>query len=96
MGLAYQRNALRRLLQPVLARQGQAAAREELAPDPAMAEALDKELVALGGDVATDENGKFRYVFPHISEELAAIEKARDQTSARERDPGAIVFSSKE
>jgi hypothetical protein len=61
-----------------------------------VAEALAKELVALEGDVVTDENGKMRYAFPRISEELAAIEKARSQASTRERDPGAIVFSSKE
>jgi hypothetical protein len=90
------RNAVRRLLQPVLSRQGGPATAQELAPDQATAEALKMELVALGGDVVTDDSGRMRYAFPRISEELAAIEKARSQTSGRERDPGAIVFSSKD
>jgi hypothetical protein len=91
-----QRNARRRLLQGVLARRGQAASVEELAPEPAAAEALSRSLVALGGDVVADDNGRIRYAFPRIAEELEGIEKARAQTSGRERDPGAIVFSSKD
>jgi hypothetical protein len=90
------RNARRHLLQAVLARQGQAASVEELAPEPAAAEALSSSLAALGGDVVTDDNGQIRYAFPRIAEELVGIEKARAQASGRERDPGAIVFSSKE
>jgi hypothetical protein len=90
------RNARRCLLQSVLARQGQAASVEELAPEPAAAEALSKSLVALGGDVVTDDNGQIRYDFPRIREELEGIEKARTQASGRERDPGAIIFSSKD
>lgn len=88
------RNARRRLLQAVLAKQGQAASAEELAPEPAAAEALSKSLVDLGGDVETDDNGQIRYAFPRIRQELGEIEKARAQASARERDAGAIVFSS--
>jgi hypothetical protein len=90
------RNARRRLLQAVLAKQGQAASAEELAPEPAAAEALSKSLVALGGDVETDEQGQIRYAFPRIRQELGEIEKARAHASARERDPGAIVFSSRD
>jgi len=90
------RNARRRLLQSVLARQGQAASIEELAPEPATAQALSQSLVALGGDVVADDQGQIRYAFPRIGEELAAIEKARAQASGREQDPGAIVFSSKD
>jgi hypothetical protein len=90
------RNARRSLLQAVLARRGQAAPVEELAPEPAAAKALSQDLVALGGDVVTDDNGQIRYAFPRIAEELADIEKARAQASGRERDPGAIVFSSKD
>jgi hypothetical protein len=90
------RNARRSLLRAVLARQGQAAPVEELAPEPAAAEALSHNLVALGGDVVTDDNGQIRYAFPRIAEELADIEKVRAQASGRERDPGAIVFSSKD
>jgi len=90
------RNARRRLLQAVLANQGKPASVEELAPEPAAAEALAQSLVPLGGDVVTDDNGQIRYAFPRIAEELAEIEKARAQASGRERDPGAIVFSSKD
>jgi len=90
------RNARRRLLQAVLAKQGQAASVDELAPDPAEAEALGRSLVALGGDVVTDDNGQIRYAFPRIRQELAEIEKARAGASGRERDPGVIVFSSKD
>jgi hypothetical protein len=67
-----------------------------LAPDAELAQALDKELVALGGDIETDSNGKMLYAFPRVKEELAAMDKARVQASAKERDPGAIVFSSKD
>jgi hypothetical protein len=90
------RNARRRLLQAVLAKQGQAASAEELASEPAEAEALSESLVALGGDVVTDDSGQIRYAFPRIAEELEGIEKARAQASVRERDPGATVFSSKD
>lgn len=90
------RNARRRLLQAVLAQQGQAASVEELAPEPTTAQALSQSLVAFGGDVVTDDSGQIRYAFPRIREELAGIEKARAQASGRERDPGAIVFSSKD
>jgi hypothetical protein len=90
------RNARKRLLQRVLVRRGQAAPQEALAPDAELAQALDKELVALGGDIETDSNGKMLYAFPRVKEELAAMDKARVQASAKERDPGAIVFSSKD
>jgi len=90
------RNARRALLQTVMARQGRAAAEQELAPDPASVQVLSKDLVALGGDVETDDNGQIRYGFPRIREELAAIAKARGLASGRERDPGSIIFSSKD
>jgi hypothetical protein len=90
------RNARKRLLQRVLVRRGQAAPQEALAPDAELVQALNKELVALGGDIETDANGQVLYGFPRVREELAAMEKARAQASTRERDPGAIVFSSKD
>ena len=90
------RNARRRLLQAVLERRGRAASVEELAPEPATAQALSQSLVALGGDVVTDDNGQIRYAFPRIREELEGIEKARAQASGREQDPGAVIFSSKD
>ena len=92
----HKRNARRRLLQAVLDRQGRATPAEELAPEPATAQALSQSLVALGGDVVTDDNGQIRYAFPRIREELEGIEKARAQASGREQDAGAVIFSSKD
>ena len=57
---------------------------------------LDRELVSLGGDVATepDESGRVRYTFPRIAQENAALARVRAAAPAVERDAGAIVFSS--
>lgn len=90
------RNARKRLLQRVLVRRGQAAPEQALAPDAELAQSLNKELVALGGDIETDANGQVLYTFPRVREELAAMDKARTQASTKERDPGAIVFTSKD
>jgi hypothetical protein len=69
---------------------------EELAPTPALAAMLDRELVSLGGDVAADPDarGRVRYTFPRIQQETAALARARAAAPAAERDAGAIVFSS--
>ena len=70
--------------------------REELAPTPALAAMLDRDLVALGGDVASepDAQGRVRYVFPRIDQETAALTRVRAIAPAAEREAGAIVFSS--
>ena len=62
------RNDRRRLLGRIFAA-GKPRLREELAPTPALAAMLDRELVSLGGDVATepDESGRVRYTFPRIA-----------------------------
>jgi len=70
--------------------------REDLAPTPALAAMLDRELISLGGDVAAepDARGRVRYTFPRIEQETAALARLRAAAPAAERDAGAVVFSS--
>lgn len=85
------------LLRRIFARSGRRT-REELAPTPALGAILDGELVALGGDVATepDEQGRVCYIFPRVEQETAAVARARADAAGGERDAGAVVFSSTE
>ncbi|MES1165888.1 MAG: hypothetical protein ABUR63_09025 [Verrucomicrobiota bacterium] len=89
------RNDHRRLLGRIFAAAGPRP-REELAPTPALATTLDRELVELGGDIAPepDARGRVLYTFPRIEEETAAVARARAAAPAVEQDAGAIVFSS--
>ena len=91
------RNDRRRLLGRIFADAGPRP-REALAPTPALAAALDQELVALGGDIAPepDAQGRVLYTFPRIEQETAAVGRARAAAPAIEQDAGAIVFSSAE
>jgi hypothetical protein len=67
-----------------------------LARDPVTRKVLEASLVALGGDVVTDDSGQMQYAFPRIAEELDAVAQARRMASGNERDAGAVVFSSKD
>ena len=89
------RNDRRRLLGRIFAGSG-GRPREELAPTPELAAALDRELVALGGDIALepDERGRVLYTFPRIEQETAAVAQARAAAPSVERDAGVVVFSS--
>jgi hypothetical protein len=89
------RNDRRRLLGRIFAAAGPRP-REELAPTPALAAALDRQLVELGGDIAPepDERGRVLYTFPRIEQETAAVARVRAAAPAIEQDAGAIVFSS--
>jgi hypothetical protein len=89
------RNDRRRLLGRIFAASG-ARPREELAPTPALAAVLDRELVVLGGDVAPepDDRGRVLYAFPRIDEETAAVARARAAAPSVEQDAGIVVFSS--
>jgi hypothetical protein len=89
------RNSRRQLLSRIFART-LARPREELAPTPELAAALDSELVALGGDIAPepDEQGRVLYTFPRIEEETAAVARARAAAPSAEQDAGLVVFSS--
>jgi hypothetical protein len=89
-----ERNRKRLLLSGIMAGEGAPRPLEELAPDPALAKVLERSLIPLGGDVEPDAEGRVRYGFPRIREERAAVERARRQASAGERDAGRIVFSS--
>jgi len=89
------RNERRQLLGRIFART-LGRPREELAPTPELAAALDRELVALGGDIAPepDEQGRVLYTFPRIEEETAAVVRARAAAPSAEQDAGLVVFSS--
>ncbi len=89
------RNNRRELLGRIFSR-SQARSREELAPTAELATALDRELVALGGDIAPepDELGRVLYTFPRIEEETAAVTRARAAAPSAEQDAGLVVFSS--
>jgi hypothetical protein len=89
------RNDRRRLLGRIFAGSG-ARPREELAPTPALGALLDRDLVALGGDIAPepDDRGRVLYTFPRIEEETAAVTRARAAAPSVERDAGLVVFSS--
>jgi hypothetical protein len=89
------RNDRRRLLGRIFAGAG-ARPREELAPTPELGALLDRELISLGGDIASepDERGRILYTFPRIDEEAAAVARARAAAPAVEQDAGLVVFSS--
>jgi hypothetical protein len=89
------RNDRRRLLGRIFSGAGPRP-REELAPTPALANLLDRELVAFGGDVAPepDDRGRVLYTFPRIDEEEAAVACARAAAPSVEQDAGVVVFSS--
>jgi hypothetical protein len=92
------RNARRSLLSRIFAAPAEARAVEAIAPDRAQAQALERDLVRLGGDVAAepDERGRVCYVFPRIERELAALARARSAAARDEASPGQVVFSSEE
>jgi hypothetical protein len=93
------------LIGEVVARRGVAATPEELTErgaeravvEEALARTeLERLLVDLDGDAAADEEGKLRYSFPRVAEELAEAQRARTLASVEERKPGEVVFSSEE
>jgi hypothetical protein len=91
------RNDQRRILGRIFGGAG-ARSREELAPTPELAAVLDRELVALGGDIASepDDRGRVLYTFPRIEQETAAVAQARAAAPALESSAGAVVFSSRD
>jgi hypothetical protein len=91
-----QRNARRAILRVAIESRGAPLPPTLLARDPLAVSVLERSLVALGGDVVTDDSGQMRYAFPRIVEELDAVARARRQASGAERDAGAVVFSSKD
>lgn len=61
------------------------------APDP---KAITREVVALGGDVEIQDDGRVRYRFPDLEAEAAALRAEREAASEEEARVGKIVFSS--
>lgn len=61
------------------------------APD---AKEITREVVALGGDVEIQEDGRVRYRFPDLEAEAAALKAEREAASEEEARVGKIVFSS--
>jgi hypothetical protein len=90
------RNARRGLLRVAIERKGAPLPLEEITQDPETAKVLDASLIALGGDVVTDDNGQIRYAFPRIKRELEAVARARAEAPDVEEKAGEVVFSSKD
>jgi hypothetical protein len=61
------------------------------APD---AKTITREVVALGGDVEIQDDGRVRYRFPDLEAEAAALRAEREAASEEEARVGKIVFSS--
>lgn len=54
---------------------------------------VDRELVALGGDVAIEESGATRWRFPDLETEAAAVEAEREVAAEEEARLGEIVYA---
>jgi hypothetical protein len=57
---------------------------------------LDRELVALGGDVAIEDSGATRWRFPELETEAAAVEAEREAADDEEARLGEIVYATDE
>jgi hypothetical protein len=57
---------------------------------------IDKELVALGGDVAIEDSGKTHWRFAELETEAAAVEAEREAASDEEERLGRVVFATDE
>ena len=64
------------------------------AGQPVGSKELTREVVALGGDVEIEEDGKVRYRFPDLEAEDRALKAEREAASEEEARVGKIVFSS--
>ncbi len=61
--------------------------------EAAPAKRLDRELVALGGDVAIEESGATKWRFPELETEAAAVEAEREAAAEDEARLGTIVYA---
>jgi hypothetical protein len=57
---------------------------------------LDRELVALGGDVAIEESGATKWRFAELETEAAAVEAEREAAAEDEARLGAVVYATDE
>lgn len=64
-----------------------------LPPDP---REITREVVALGGDVEIQDDGRVRYRFPDLEAEAAALRAEREAASEEEARVGKVVFSSED
>jgi hypothetical protein len=92
---------LRAVLERVRAKQpmtdGVAASAWQAATGAAAdAKRLDRELVALGGDVAIQPSGETRWRFPDLETEAAAVEAEREAAAEEEARLGEVVFATDE
>jgi hypothetical protein len=55
---------------------------------------ITREVVALGGDVEIQDDGRVRYRFPDLEAEAAALRAEREAASEEEARVGKVVFSS--
>ena len=51
-------------------------------------------MVALGGDVEIEDDGKVRYRFPDLEAEAVALKAEREAASEEEARVGKVIFSS--
>jgi len=73
-----------------------AQAWEKATGEAPAAKRLDRELVALGGDVAIEDSGATRWRFPDLETEAAAVEAERETAADEEARLGAIVYATDE
>jgi hypothetical protein len=67
---------------------------EEATGDTLSAEELQRRLIELGGDVVTEDDGRWTWRFPEHELELGALAQLRAEARASEREVGAVEFSS--
>jgi hypothetical protein len=63
---------------------------------PPAAKQLDRELVALGGDVAIEPSGATRWRFADLEREASAVEAERAQAADEEARLGEVVYATDE
>ena len=76
--------------------EGVAAAWKSATGEAPPGKRVDRELVALGGDVAIEESGATKWRFPELETEAAAVEAERDAAGEDEAKLGAVVYATDE
>lgn len=93
--LAVLRTVLERIhaKQPVTDR-AVAEAWQRAAGSPPPAKRIDRELMALGGDVAIEPEGQTRWRFADLETEASAVEAEREAAAEEEARLGDVIFAS--
>jgi len=63
---------------------------------PAEPKRLDRELIALGGDIAIEPTGETRWRFADLETEAAAVAAERDAAAEEEARLGEVVYATDE